>query len=85
MALPKKKAPASVIKAGDKVEYTGISGTIHVRVLAVLPSGKLSLNTRAENPLVKVPANSKEKVGTMVWLTKNVTVLPHRVKKVKRG
>lgn len=84
MALPRIKAPEPKIKKGDTVEYRCIGGTIHVKVLEVLPNGKLSLNTKEKNPIVSVPAGSREKVGDEVSLTKNVTVLRHRVKKVKK-
>ena len=69
------------IKAGDTVEYTCICGVIHVKVKAVKSDGKLILNTRAKNKLIKT-SSGRHKNGDLISLLKNVCVLPHRVKKV---
>lgn len=69
------------IEAGDTVEYTCISGVIHPRVLRVKPDGKLILNTREEQKLIKSTSKVR-KTGSLISLSKNVCVLPTRVKKL---
>ncbi len=69
------------IKEGDTVEYLSVAGLIHVEVLKVKPNGKIILDTRSKNKLQK--ANGWRKEGDLVSLSKNVCVMPHRVKKVK--
>lgn len=69
------------IKQGDMVEYLSVAGLIHVKVLKVKPDGKLILDTRSKNKLQK--ATGWRKKGDFVSLSKNVCVMPHRVKKVK--
>ena len=68
------------IKVGDIVEYNCIVGVIHVKVKRVKPDGKLILNTRDKNKLIK--SSSRHQKGDFVSLSKNVCVMPHRVKKV---
>ncbi len=68
----------SKIIPGDTVEYTCVSGKIHVKVLKIKPDGKLILDTRSENRLLKPDENGK----TTVKLIKNVSVLASRVNKV---
>jgi hypothetical protein len=68
-----------LIKEGDTVEYRCISGLIHVKVLKVKKDGKLILNTRAVNNLLKPDSIGKETVS----LSKNVCVLSTRVRSLK--
>lgn len=71
----------SIIKVGDTVEYLSVVGYLHVKVLKIKPDGKLILDTRSDNKLVK--STSRYKDGDMIDLSKNVCVMPHRVKKLK--
>ncbi|MFA7192178.1 MAG: hypothetical protein WC089_02670 [Candidatus Paceibacterota bacterium] len=68
-----------IIKAGDIVEYLCICGLIHVKVLEVKKDGKLILNTRAVNNLLKPDSRG----NTTVSLSKNVCVKRSRVKCIK--
>ena len=77
--------PPLPIKPGDTVEYSCVSGTIHVKVLQNMPGGKLQLATASKNKLVKVLKKSNDTVGDIVTLSKNVTVSLHRVRRVKRA
>lgn len=66
------------IKVGDTVEYTCVAGVIHVEVLKVKSDGNLILHTRKTNKLVKAKRQGDQSVS----LSKNVCVLPHRVRKI---
>ncbi len=69
---------SSIIKPGDVVEYLCVAGVIHVKVLKVKPNGKLILETRIRNKLVKPHRLGAKSVA----LSKNVSVLSNRVVKL---
>ena len=71
--MKSKKTNPDEIRAGDLVAYTWIVGTIHVKVLEIKPDGRLLLNTKARNKLVKSKSSILKK-GEPFRFAENIMV-----------
>lgn len=68
-------------KVGEIVEYTCIVGTVHAEILKIQPSGKLLLDMKSKQ-LKLIGKTDYERKRKTVKLSCNVSVMPHRIKKI---